>query len=356
MIVSCLILLIIWNALKSNVSSFAGNLVFDSHKFTSSLVTWKRPLRTRFLLIVVALSSIALAFTPTGILAKSIVLYIGIEFFVLQGLRSHYPRHRRLFNALNLLLWGIPNDAEYAFEVVRLSGNSNKTGNTTATTAVHRVIDREVPRPAVKKTSVSMSDLNASTSQNTDVSTESSKESPEPQPFHERAAHTATTLAMLAAAAAVNKVKKSMDTKLNKKIVDPKEKNQEEQPKVPADEDVEGKLINALLKTHLINFKVAFGCMYNGNIPGRIVLQENGFIFQTTRMTGSKVLVECAFTDIIGVKKTKQYDVVVWHASGIDISISDGSVLHFENVMKRDECFNRLVSASDEDGGHWKKM
>lgn len=86
------------------------------------------------------------------------------------------------------------------------------------------------------------------------------------------------------------------------------------------------------------------------------MVRSNGFVFQTSRMTGGKILVECAFSDIIGVKKTKSFDVVVWHASGIDISISDGSTLHFENVLRRDDCFNRLVSASGGDGGEWKKM
>lgn len=73
-------------------------------------------------------------------------------------------------------------------------------------------------------------------------------------------------------------------------------------------------------------------------------------------MTGSKILVECAFADIVGVKKTKQFDMLVWHANGIDVSMVDGGVLKFENVLRRDECFNRLISASGEEGGEWKKM
>jgi hypothetical protein len=96
--------------------------------------------------------------------------------------------------------------------------------------------------------------------------------------------------------------------------------------------------------------------MYKGNIPGRISIHSNEFIFQTSRMTGSRILVECAFTDIVGVKKTKQFDMLVWHANGIDVSMADGTILKFENVLRRDECFNRLVSASGEEGGEWKKM
>lgn len=96
--------------------------------------------------------------------------------------------------------------------------------------------------------------------------------------------------------------------------------------------------------------------MYRGTIPGRIGILENGFIFQTSRMTGGNTIVECAYNDIIGVKKTKQYDMFVWHSNGIDISLSDNTTLHFENVLRRDDCFNRLLSASGDDGGEWKKM
>lgn len=73
-------------------------------------------------------------------------------------------------------------------------------------------------------------------------------------------------------------------------------------------------------------------------------------------MTGSNIIVDCAYTDINGVKKTKQYDMLVWHSNGIDISLADNTILHFENVLRRDECFNRLVAASGDDGGEWKKM
>ncbi|KAG2236230.1 hypothetical protein INT48_008590 [Thamnidium elegans] len=281
-----------------------------------NLVTWKRPAKTRFLLVMIAGLTFFLSILPLRLIGKMTFLYIGIEFFVLQALRSHYPRHRRLFNILNLLLWDVPNDAEYAMEVVRLNG---KDDNSTVVIATEGP-----PRPTPPKLSASMSDL--STSIVDTVNTTARNES-KGSTFTEAATSTATTLAMLAAAAAVNKVKRTVDNKKKKK---------EAENFIPPDDDPD-----------------AFGCMYKGTIPGRIGLRENGFIFQTSRMTGGKILVECVFNDIIGVKKTKQYDILVWHSTGIDISLSDGVTLHFENVLRRDDCFNRLVSAS---GGEWKKM
>ncbi|GAN06987.1 hypothetical protein MAM1_0144c06477 [Mucor ambiguus] len=324
-----------------------------------NLLTWKRPLKTRILLFAICTSSVFLTFIPLRYVGKTTFFYIGFEFFVLQALRSHYPRHRRLFNILNLLLWDVPNDAEYAMEVVRLSrpikktsSDSTSSSSSTSTTSTstdlrRRNLDydsssssstshRHPPSAMPKKLSASMSDLMTDHLTMKALDVKPTNKSPGKTAFHEQAASTATSLAMLAAAAAVNKVKKTVDGKRDKSA-----KRAEDSIPLEEGDDPNG--------------NIAFGCMYKGTIPGRINLRGNGFVFQTSRMTGGKVLVECAFDDIVGVKKTKQYDMLVWHASGIDISTTDGHVLKFENVLRRDDCFNRLVAASDA-GGEWKKM
>jgi hypothetical protein len=43
----------------------------------------------------------------------------GFEFFVLMPLRSHYPRYRRLFSIIEWFLWDVPNDSEFAMEIIR---------------------------------------------------------------------------------------------------------------------------------------------------------------------------------------------------------------------------------------------
>ncbi|KAI9487493.1 MAG: hypothetical protein EXX96DRAFT_535650 [Benjaminiella poitrasii] len=286
-----------------------------------NLFTWKRPAKTRILLVIIASSSFFLSIIPIRFVAKIVFLYVGFEFFVLQALRSYYPRYRRLFNILNLLLWDVPNDAEYALEVIRLSCEGEGEGEGTG-----KVKDNTTHSSGDRKTTKTRGDKSSSASMS-DLSENSTKPI-----LNEAATSTATTFAMLAAAAAVNKVKKTVDNRSKKK-------KKETEELVPPDDDPN-----------------CFGCMYKGSIPGRIYLRGNGFIFQTSRMTGSKVLVECAFRDIVGVKKTKQYDMFVLRSQGIDISIADGMVLKFENVLRRDDCFNRLVSASGKDGGEWKKM
>ncbi|KAI7907143.1 uncharacterized protein BX663DRAFT_494973 [Cokeromyces recurvatus] len=298
-----------WRKMKSTMlaQSYYGSTVFDDALLAEwrndiytkygpmlqliLLFTWKRPAKTRILLIIIASSSFCLSFIPLRFIAKIMFFYIGFEFL-----------HRRLFNILNLLLWDIPNDAEYAIEVIHLSRKNESRGNDDSS---------QTAKSRNKSLSASMSDLSA---------------------VNESATSTTTTFAMLAAAAAVNKIKKTVDNHATKK-------KKEIEELIPPD-----------------NRPDCFGCMYKGSIPGRIYLKRNAFIFQTSRMTGSKVLVECAFRDVIGVKKTKQYDMFVLRSHGIDISTTDGMILKFENVLHRDECFNRLVSASSKDGGEWKKM
>ncbi|KAI8643547.1 hypothetical protein BD408DRAFT_414752 [Parasitella parasitica] len=315
-----------------------------------NLLTWKRPVKTRILLMLLSICSVLLTFIPLRFVGKMVFFHIGFEFFVLQALRSHYPRHRRLFNILNLLLWDVPNDAEYAMEVVRLSHSLKKDTSTepslsTSSDLRRRNIHQDdasssssnssgyhPPSAMPKKFSASMSDLMTDHLTNMALRAQPANKPSGKAAFHEQAASTAASLAMLAAAAAVNKVKKTVDSK--------KDKNADKNEVLnPAEEDDSN----------------GFGCMYKGTIPGRIKIRSNGVVFQTSRMTGGKILVECAFDDIVGVKKTKQYDMLVWHASGIDISTMDGHVLPFENVIRRDDCFNRLVAASGE-GGEWKKM
>lgn len=211
-----------------------------------------------------ASSSLFLALLPLQILFKLLFLYIGFEFFVLQALRSHYPRHRRLFNILNLLLWGIPNDAEYALEVVRLEGNSNKSGSTTAAvvntnkqTPVGLSLNSSSSRAGEASASASGSSSSGSASRPTmkkafasvsDYSTnvikhvhDTSKSSDKGVSFHEAATSTATTFGMLVAAAAVNKVKTSIDTKLKKKGSEENVGKEGETEVVPADKDPNGK-------------------------------------------------------------------------------------------------------------------
>lgn len=131
---------------------------------------------------------IVFMFMPSRYMTKLLFLYLGVEFFVLQALRSHYPRHRRLFNVIDWLLWGVPNDAEYAMEVIRL----------------HRFAEDAPPLP--EETEPKPDKRRSSSS--ADSSSESIATDEKP------ATSTAATLAMMVAGAAVGQVKHSIDEQL----------------------------------------------------------------------------------------------------------------------------------------------
>jgi len=249
-----------------------------------NLITWKRPARTRLLIITITIAAFMLVFLPYKIISKSVFFYIGIDFFILQFLRFKYPRHRRIFNVLNLFLWGVPNDAEYALEVVQLSQGPNRSKGHEGLVDTHPL----PPTPGARM------DSNAS-------DYDSDKALP-----------------------------------LNRK------------PK----EAVDGYNTNVGKNDELI----AFACKYGSTTSGYIRMDDKGFMFQSSRLRGNQILVDCLWNDIIGLKKTKGLNMIVWHATGIEVALASGETLQFNSVSKRDDCFNRMVISSRDPEGEWKKM
>ncbi|KAI8883304.1 hypothetical protein K501DRAFT_249843 [Backusella circina FSU 941] len=303
-----------------------------------NLFTWKRPIKTRLLLALILSSSFLLSIIPFRLVCKMAFLYVGFEFFVLQALRSHYPRHRRLFNILNLLLWDVPNDAEYALEVMRVNHTKKPSPSTSSTSdsmASSSATTRESQQQMVTKRASTSELLNAD-----EPKRERLIKINKHNVIQDTAATTAASFAMLAAAATLNKVKKTIDNRAEKK------RKETEKLSTPDEEDKQSQQEDP----------ETFGCMYKGSIPGRITLRDSNLIFRTSRATGGNILVECDYNDIIGVKKTKNYNMLVWHANGIEITTFDNQILSFESVFSRDECFNQIVSASGNDDCEWKKM
>ncbi|KAI8973850.1 hypothetical protein BDB01DRAFT_908989 [Pilobolus umbonatus] len=255
-----------------------------------NLMTWKRPARTRFLLAAMSLAAISLVVLPYKLIAKSIFFYLGLDFFVLQLLRYKYPRYRRIFNPLNLFLWGVPNDAEYALEMVQLSNQYKKQQQQEVFSNTYRTQSL----PAAPSSS--------------DESTTTSR----PEPSNEKTVK--------------KRLKKVVDNKMSKST---KEANND----TAAD----------------------FGCIYNGNVPGWIRILNGGFVFQASRMKGNQILVDCTWDDMIGIKKTKGLNVLIWHSPGIEVSLNEGKTLKFDNVLNRDECFNLMATSSHDQAAEWKK-
>ncbi|KAI9141313.1 hypothetical protein BKA69DRAFT_415202 [Paraphysoderma sedebokerense] len=87
-----------------------------------NLVTWKNPRRTWEVVGLLAFGVVGISYVPPGLVLKSIGFFIGVELFLLLPLQLHFPRYRRMFSLMHLLLWDIPTDEEYRIqEYTRLS-------------------------------------------------------------------------------------------------------------------------------------------------------------------------------------------------------------------------------------------
>ncbi|KAI8330510.1 hypothetical protein BC941DRAFT_440709 [Chlamydoabsidia padenii] len=332
--------------------------IVDKLERLKNLVTWKRPAKTRALLVLLVAGAIGLFYIPYGYITKSLFFWLGIEFFVLQYMRTFYPRYRRLFNVIDWVLWGVPNDAQYAMEVIRLSrhepykgkhkpvisspvtapvqsSSSSSTSLLSFESIDHQSTSDTLSLPPRRHgshqsltgdRSVSLPELPLTSDGSNDSDENKSIDSGEGKKKYGKAISTTTTLATMMASTAVGQFKQLIDDKLDKNGGDKKS--------IPVLKDKNCP---------------SYGCMYQGSIPGRLVILEDGFQFRSSRMTGAKVFVDYAWQDLVSVRKTKSMDALIFHTNGLDIHLSDGQVLSFENVIKRDECFTHLVSS----GEHW---
>ncbi|KAI7852976.1 hypothetical protein BDC45DRAFT_511985 [Circinella umbellata] len=326
-----------------------GQLLFmdilDRLERVKNLLTWKRPEKTRMLLWILFAMAVTLSFLPTRYMTKLVFFWIGIEFFVLQSLRSHYKRHRRLFNIIDWVLWGVPNDAEYAMEVLRLHRKAE---------------DDELHQNGGKSVKESKRLWRQSGNNN---GSEENQEQEEGK--HQQATSTAATLAIMVAGAAAGQVKQALDEQFERtrnsqdqdsdsnSSVEASGHSTQIKPSSSMSDLFERKGSQKNLKTDTENeseILETYGCVYRGSIPGRIVLTTQGLQFRTSRVTGAKILVYYYWRDIVSVRKSKSIDIFVWHTNGLDITTVDGEQLHFDNVIKRDDCFNRLVAAA---GDRW---
>ncbi|KAI9322399.1 hypothetical protein BX666DRAFT_2022878 [Dichotomocladium elegans] len=325
----------------------------DRLERVKNLVTWKRPAETRKLLCLLSITTLFFAALPSRYISKLFFLYLGFEFFVLQALRSHYPRHRRLFNIIDCILWGVPNDAEYAMDVIRLHRSTADMAPPESSTQGAR---KPVPGHLTEEDTLQPSAPGI-------ISRPPAAEPGAGEDKRATSSSAAATLAMMVAGAAIGQAKMAIDEKLHRAHGTFSEEEGSSQrssaggtssavrPAFSAKDLLERKSSQGVLKDADGEVVATYGCVYKGSIPGRLVLTEKGLQFRASRVTGARVLVYYYWADIVSVRKTKSIDLVVWHTNGLSIKTVDGEELLFENVIKRDDCFNRLVAIA---GDQWR--
>ncbi|KAI8582789.1 hypothetical protein K450DRAFT_226914 [Umbelopsis ramanniana AG] len=308
----------------------------DKLEMTRNLVTWKRPYKSRLLLLFFICSGVAFAILPTRFQIKWIFFMVGIEFFVLMSLRSHYPRYRRLFSIIEWFLWDVPNDSEFAMEIIRKR---------------HRSADLDHEEFATQlRASSLLSDRKLEDSDVDSIDTESITP-PQPTASGNISPKRPSSISLpehrLVDGAGVPiplGPSNGMETEHigGLGVQDSSDDNNMSPPSLS-----KVTLMSKLSKITSIGSVVDanWRATYKA-IPGRVILAGGMLQFRTTRVAGAKILIDYDTDDIVRLRKTKSIDLMLWHTNGLSIDMNDGETIHFENVMKRDDCFNALLAAS----------
>lgn len=77
-----------------------------------SFYEWRKPYRTKGVLLVLGVGVLVTAFLPLWLLVKSMTFGAGFTFFALFPLSVNYPEYRLLVSPTKHLLWNIPTHGE----------------------------------------------------------------------------------------------------------------------------------------------------------------------------------------------------------------------------------------------------
>ncbi|KAG0009584.1 hypothetical protein BGZ80_002240 [Entomortierella chlamydospora] len=214
---------------------------------------------------------------------------IGVEYFILLPMQHYYPRYSHLFSPVEWILWGVPTNAELAVEMLTRQREGAEGIDDTFEPTAHE--------EEVEQDSASVAGL-----------------SPASKIKHEyqkriRGMSLSGTSVMSESSSADNADSSAQD-------------------------------------------KNEFHCTMRGK-PGKLVITEEAIMFRSARLLGRETEVQISWGDIDSVKKSRTMNVGLWSMPGIDVTDIDGKVTVFQNVVKRDEAFRKMVLTS---GKKWSSV
>ncbi|KAG2186665.1 hypothetical protein INT44_002889 [Umbelopsis vinacea] len=286
-------------------------------------------------------NGVAFAVLPTRFQIKWIFFMVGLEFFVLMSLRSHYPRYRRLFSIIEWFLWDVPNDSEFAMEIIRKrhrSADLDQEEFATQLRASSLLSDRKLDDSDVDSLDTeSITPPQPTASGNISPKRPSSISLPE----HRLVDGSGVPIPLGPS--------NGMDPENvgGLGIQDSSDDNNMSPPSL-SKVTLMSKLSRITSIASVVDARPLLAdwrATYKA-IPGRVILAGGVLQFRTTRVAGAKILIDYDTDDIVRLRKTKSIDLMLWHTNGLSIDMIDGETIHFENVMKRDDCFNALLAAS----------
>ncbi|KAF9206841.1 hypothetical protein BGZ59_011472 [Podila verticillata] len=97
--------------------------------------------------------------------------------------------------------------------------------------------------------------------------------------------------------------------------------------------------------------KSEFHCLLRGK-PGKLVVTEEALLFRSAKLLGREIEAQLTWEMIDTIKKSKTMDLGIWSMPGIEVTDINGRVIVFQNVVKRDDAFRKLVVTSGKKWSH----
>ncbi|KAG0075677.1 hypothetical protein BGZ92_002789 [Podila epicladia] len=222
----------------------------------------------------------------------AIGLFIGAEFFIFLPMQKYYPRFSHVFSPIEWVLWGIPTTAELAVELLTQQEDDRRR------------------------------------SMEVEGSTRSGMES-FPAGEQDSPPDSASFVSSLS----------------------PASKIKYEYQKRRGRSSSEASHASELFSMDDLQEKSEFHCLLRGK-PGKLVVTEEALLFRSAKLLGREIEAQIAWEMIDTIKKSKTMNLGIWSMPGIDVTDINGRVFVFQNVVKRDDAFRKLVVTSGKKWSH----
>ncbi|KAK0540026.1 hypothetical protein OC842_000693 [Tilletia horrida] len=100
-------------------TQIAAGDIADFHEKVKNLILWRNPTATWRTFSLLCIATLFVTFAPAHYVWKTAFFFLGLNFFILLPLQSHYPRYRRPLSPIWWALWGSPTDFVWGSKILR---------------------------------------------------------------------------------------------------------------------------------------------------------------------------------------------------------------------------------------------
>jgi hypothetical protein len=385
------------------VATLLTSAMADVHERIKNFVMWKSVPATWRAISLLAVGMVASYFSTPWIMARLPGFALGICLFVIAPIAEHRPELLGVEwkNPFDFLLAGVPNDSQYAMQVLRtraaagealtgdrdiadwmkagtddddddldtlipvIPGLGGVDGNTAVSTAVNSAT-------AASSTSVDWKKWKSRVAKGRELAVAGSEvlsgQRPlqlpriagSDQPLQSQEAYTSKM--MLGMAKGVNWGLGSIQDSSNRKLM---QRRLEGDEIMSASDGVYWAVYNGSCGHVVITpDKLRFRSMFARKMSADPSSEEQVDVLdaQTGEVQVSqaqadaavvRTLVDVKLENVVQLKKTKTVNVAIWGIDGLEVRSRGGKVFQFSSIVKRDEAFNRILALAPQ---YWNKM